>query len=76
MIQSDRFLGLLDKTAGQFGVNAYVEGDTETGLGYGLNISDNTNNKTFQVGQKDGQFYTGINIPFKSGGLLDRKRLK
>ena len=67
---------MLDKTAGQFGVNAYVEGDTETGLGYGLNISDNTNNKTFQVGQKDGQFYTGITIPFKSGGLLDRKRYK
>ena len=71
-----QFKPLLEKTGGKFGVSGYVEGNTETGLGYGLNISDHSNNKTFKVGQKDGQFYTGATINFKNGGLLDRKRSK
>jgi len=69
-------LGLLEKTGGKFGAKGWVEADTETGLGYGIDIEDKSNNSTWQIGSKDDEFYLGKKWNFKSGGLLDRKRLK
>ena len=68
-------LGLLEKTGGKFAATGFVEADTETGLGYGIDIEDKSNNSTWQIGSKDDEFYLGKKWNFKSGGLLDRKRL-